>query len=372
MQNFCYKCGRSSEEAGQLINNLCHNCYKETHPLIEFPKIFKIKLCKNCNRYYLKGRWISTQTNDLEKILDTAIKENVPLQIKSVPQVNLKIISHITGNLDNILNRKQGSIDIEAIGTVHEALYDYKETYRERPVKIDLIICPSCLSLKKGAYQAVLHILTPKRNMLEKERDYIYSVINDECERWIQIDSLAYISKIRIKKGKLTFFIGSEKFARSLALLLSFQLGGNVKETYRAGSQKIPKEIKKNKLFISIYLPTFKVGDLLLVKNTLLFITKIKGKRVWGFNLKNHQKFIKPLRIFKNAKIIRQLNDLRSFIYFSQMRDAIHLMDRKNYQIYEIQKVPESIDLPIGGTLKGFEIENQIYLIPENLIPKDL
>jgi hypothetical protein len=70
-----------------------------------------------------------------------------------------------------------------------------------------------------------------------------------------------------MKKGKITFYIGSERFARVLASHLRYNIGGLLKETYKSGSRKIPKEVKLNRLYISLYLNPFIEGDLVGIKD---------------------------------------------------------------------------------------------------------
>ncbi|NVM53731.1 MAG: hypothetical protein HWN66_08510 [Candidatus Helarchaeota archaeon] len=353
-------------ENTKLIDNLCQQCYIELHPLLQFPLPLQLKLCKKCNRYYLKNRWISSPFESLEHILDSALKDVIPLQVEISPQAELEIKTHVFGKFESILKTNSITIDIQAIGHAHETLEIYPEVYKTRKVNLIFTVCPSCLSLRRGEYQAVLHILTPNREMLERERDYILSLVENESVRSTKLDFLAYITKFTMKKGKISFYIGSEKFARSLASIISYNLGGFLKETYKFGSRKIPKEVKRNKLYISLYLPTFVNGDLLWANNAPLFVIKVQGKSVVGINLTTHEKFKMPLKVLKNAKILQHWSDIRSFIYFSQTNETIQLMDLKNYEIFDVQKSSKYSELEVGRNIKGFEVDGKLYLIPNN------
>jgi NMD protein affecting ribosome stability and mRNA decay len=200
--------------------------------------------------------------------------------------------------------------------------------------------------------------------MTEHERDFILSLIENESAKSIKLDHLAYISKFTMKKGKITFFIGSEKFARSLASSFSYNLGGLIKETYKFGSLKIPKEVKQNKLYISVYLPTFIKGDLLWVKNTPMYVIKVQGKKVTCLNLIKYEKANLSLKLLKKVEILRYSNQILSFLYFSQTKDTIQLMDLKTYQIYEVSNSPKYSELEVGQYINGFDVKGQIYLIP--------
>jgi len=353
-----------SNEKSVFIDNLCDTCYIELHPLLKFSKPLILKICKKCNRFYLKDRWISSHSNELESILDNALKDIVPLQIDSSPRTEIEIQADVFGNIDSILKANSIDINIQAKGRSHGSLNIHNEVYKARKVSLVLTICPSCLSLKRGEFKAVLHIITPKRELLEQERDYIISVVERETGKSIKVDHLSYISKFTMKRGKITFYVGSEKFARSLASIINYNLGGILKESYKFGSHRIPKEVKKNKLYISLYLPSFVTGDLLRVNEAPFYVTKIQGKNVSGINLKTKEKFKRPLKTLKNASILLHASDLRSFIYFSQTKDTIQLIDLESNQIYEVPKSFEKSEFEIGKYLKGFEVDSRIYLIP--------
>ncbi len=365
MRNFCYKCGKIADKNTLLINNLCQKCYIELHPLLKFPHPLVIKLCKKCNRYYLKNQWISSHFEGLEFIIENAIKQIIPYQLEISPQTELEITSNVIGNLERILKMKSITIDIKARGRAYKTFELYTENYNSLKVSLNITVCISCLSLKRGIYQAVLHVLTPDREILDYERDLIFSIVEKESLKVNKFDKLAYISKFIMKKGKMTFFIGSEKFARSLAALLSYNLGGFLKMTYKFGSRKIPKEVKRNKLYISLYLLSFVDGDLLWVNNNPLYVTKISGNRVMGINLITYEKFKMPLKVLKKVKILLHSSDLRSFLYFSQTNETIQFIDLENYQIFEIPKSSKYSELDVGKYIKGFEVDGQLFLIPD-------
>ena len=166
-----------------------------------------------------------------------------------------------------------------------------------------------------------------------------------------------------MKKGKISFFIGSEKFARSLASIMSYNLGGTLKETYRFGSQRIPKEVKENRLYISLYLPSFVKGDLLWVKNTPVLVIDIRGKYVQCIDLMNYEKMKFPLKQLKDVEIVKRSNAVREFLFFARTKKTIQLMDLENYRIYELLYRPKYDELEIGKNIYGFDINGQIYLI---------
>ncbi|MFX1298423.1 MAG: NMD3-related protein [Promethearchaeota archaeon] len=367
MQNFCYKCGKLANEKNHLIENLCQQCYIQLHPLLKFPQPLQLKLCRKCSRYFLKNQWISSPFNKLEDILELAINETIPHQLVIHPNTELIISTNISENLESILRTNSIIIDIQGKGNVHKSLTPYIENYTAQKITLVFSICPSCLSLKRGEYQAVLHITAPGRQLTEQERDFILSFMDNQISKSIKIDHLAYISKFTMKKGKITFYIGSEKFARSLASNIKYQLGGiSLRETYKFGSRRIPKEVKQNKLYISIHLPSFIKGDLILVKNSPLYVTKVYGKKVSCINLNKHEKVTIPLKILKNPKILRHFNDLHSFLYFSQAQETIQLMDLQNYRIFEIPNSSKYDTLEIGKIINGFEVNGQIYLVLES------
>lgn len=365
MEHFCYKCGKIEKEIPFLIDNLCPDCYKPLHPLLKFPYPLEIKLCRKCYRIFIKNRWITPPESDIEEVLDYALKESLPSQISKNPQTSLKIIPHLGNNLDSIQSMNSLEVEIRATGRAHESLKEYTEVYQAQKVKLIFTVCPFCISYKRGEYEAVLHVLATDRELTDWEVDQTYSLVGNEVEKMINIDYLAYISKLTSKKGKITFYIGSERFARLVASILRFNLGGNLKETYSSGFQRIPKEVKRNKLYISLYLPSYTLGCLLLLNNLPIYITRIQSKYVTYLNLKTYEKTKVPQKQLENAQILRRKDDLRAYLYLSQTGQMIQLLDLETYQIFELSKSPFYNNLQIGDNLKGFELDGQILLILE-------
>ncbi|MDD1778705.1 MAG: hypothetical protein LUQ65_11110 [Candidatus Helarchaeota archaeon] len=366
METFCYKCGKIDKGNSVLIDNLCPTCYKTLHPLLKFPYPLEIKLCRKCYRFFVKNRWITPPESDLEEILDYALKESLPSQISKNPQSSLEIIPNLGNNLDSIQSMNSLEVEIRSTGRAHESLKEYTEIYHAQKVKLIFTVCPFCLSYKRGEYEAVLHVLAMDRDLTDWEVDQTYSLVGNEVEKMINIDYLAYISKLTSKKGKITFYIGSERFARLVASILRFNLGGNIKETYKSGSQRIPKEVKRNKLYISLYLPPYTLGCLLLLNNLPIYIVRIQSKYVTYLNLNTYEKTKVPQKQLENTQILRRKDDLRAYLYLSQTDQLIQLLDLESYQIFELSKSPLYNKLQIGDNLKGFELDGQILIIPDS------
>jgi NMD protein affecting ribosome stability and mRNA decay len=365
MEPFCYKCGKLEKENTLLIDNLCPNCYKTLHPLLKFPYPLEIKLCRKCYRIFINNRWITPPEPDIEDILDYAIKESLPYQISKNPQTTLEIIPKLGDNLDLIQSISSFELEIRSTGRAHESLQEYNEIYNTQKVKLKFTVCPYCMSLDRGEYQAVLHVLATGRNLTEWEIDQTYSLVGNEVEKMINVDFLAYISKLTSKKGKITFYIGSERFARLIASILHFNLGGSLKETYKSGFQRIPKEVKRNKLYISLYLPPYTLGCLLLLGNLPLYVTKIQSKYAAVINLNTYDHAKIPQKQLEDAQILKWSSDLRSYLYLSQTDQLIQLLDLENYQLFELSKSLLYNNLKVGDNLKGFELNGQILIIPE-------
>jgi len=364
MQNFCYKCGKSECPDTKLIENLCTNCYKDLHPLLDFPNSLQIKLCKKCNRFFSNNKWLSSPNFAIENVIDDALKESLPAQIYKKPQTRLEIASKLAEKPEYIPSINSIFIDIKAIGHAHESMNDYCESYNAQKVNIMFTICPFCLSFRRGDYQAVLHIISVDREFMDWEIDFIFSLLADEVEKMVNIDYLAYISKFTFKKSKITFYVGSEKFARLIASLIQFNLGGSLKETYKSNFRKISKDLKRNKLYISLYLPPYTINDLISLSNSVCYITKIQSKYVSYIDLKTFDRSKVPRKLLKNAQILKRKSDLRAYLYLSKTNEMMQILDLENYQIFEIILSPIYNNLEIGNYLKGFELNGEIFIIP--------
>jgi len=364
MQNFCYKCGKSKDEDTELIENLCLNCYKDSHSLLNFPNPLQIKLCKKCNRFFSNNKWVSSANSDIENVMDDALKESLPVQISKNPKTRLEITPNLVEKPEYIPSMNSIYVDIKAIGRAHESLKEYTEEYNAQKVNVFFSLCPFCLSFRRGDYQAVLHVIAVDRDLIDWEIDLIYSLVADKVEKMVNIDYLAYISKFTSKKSKITFYVGSEKFARLIASLIKFNLGGNLKETYKTGFRKIPKEVKRNKLYISLYLSAYTAGDLLFFNNSPVCITKIQSKYVTLVNLNTFNTSKVPQKLLENAQILKRKSDLRSYLYLSKTNEMMQFLDLENYQVFEIAISPMYGKLEIGNYLKGFEMNGQILIIP--------
>jgi len=353
---FCIECGNTNV---RLFNNRCKKCYIESHPLIKIKsKLSPIKICKECFNYYHK-QWTRPKSevpyDYFYEIIDQMISEIIEFD----DDVIIKFEINTPINL--IWINKALDLTIES----QKFFNEFNETlnyFTSISVKINFTYCDSCLKLKGGTYQAITNI-SRKKIFSNEDIDNFFDIIEKEINRLKSIDRNAIIPKHDITKFKIKLYFNSEKLAKNISQIIINTWGGTLTEFTMKGKKRGKIDKKSHKLIINIKLPEFSLGDILNVDENLYIVKSFKRDSINLFNLKT--KTSESFSLKKNFKyrIIKSKDELTKFLVISIYDDVIQIMDEKTYEIYEILKSDELLNINTDSKLIGLIYNKQIYII---------
>ena len=193
VKKICPVCGR---ETDILIEGVCPDCYRKSHPILEVPSSLKVLRCSNCGALYINGRWVRG-FRVLEKYVESRVKAKGVLE-----KVEVKI--------------RPGLAEVKAFGKAHPAIPEsYSEEYKVRLIYVN-DLCPTCRAELTQHEEAVIQVRVIGRDASEY-KDRVMDVVkvelvkNAERGRVIKVEDVERGFDIKVTNSKL---------ARSLALAI--------------------------------------------------------------------------------------------------------------------------------------------------------
>jgi nonsense-mediated mRNA decay protein 3 len=209
---FCFVCGKKTDE---LIEGYCEDCYSKKFKLIEVPKEFSLVICRKCSKINHENKWE-----------DSEIKELVKQKIKILGQdVEIKI-------------ERNDVLHVSAKGSFKDSKKLKEETY-EIPLKLNKVLCPNCLKISGGYYEAVLQL---RGNVTEETLDFV-----DE-----KIKSLKEFYRIKEVKNGFDLYTSNKSTANKIAKLLKDKFKADIKKSFKLITRKEGKDIYRNVILVSI------------------------------------------------------------------------------------------------------------------------
>jgi len=355
---FCINCGK---ENVKLLDNRCAHCYIIINPLIsKINKNPSIKICKNCFNYYDK-HWIKPKSNNFEDLLSEIINSKLNSFISFPKDTNIEFKFNITPEL-LWTNR---CFDLEIIAKRYFPEFDEELTSNLKfSVNVEFSLCNTCLRIKGGSYKAVVNI-TRKKQFTDDDIDEIFDIIEKDSIKLKLIDKNAFTSKYTIGRNKIKLYLNSEKFARKLSNSIINKFGGIMRESTLRKTKGENRSKKLDKLMISLKLPKFDIGDVVILDDVPHYIKSINRDQFSLLNLDTNK--IQKFSMKKESKLLllRSHEKLDKFIVICKFDDSIQIMDKKKYNIYEILKDQLNTDIENIHELSGFTYDDQIYIVPE-------
>ncbi|WP_069806416.1 60S ribosomal export protein NMD3 [Vulcanisaeta thermophila] len=177
MKRVCALCGR---ETDVLIEGLCPDCYRKTHPLARVKRDFVgIVRCPMCGSINYRGRWVRD-----EKVIKKLILESIePLGRVSGMEIE-----------DLSLRPSMNMVKVTLRGSVHDLIPEYTE-----PISVSVRyteeLCPRCRDLALERERAVLQVrsLIPLSDSI---KNLVLSIIRNEVSRSAERGSIVDINEV--------------------------------------------------------------------------------------------------------------------------------------------------------------------------------
>ena len=336
---FCPECGSSDKE---MIDNICIDCFLKDFQLLTIPPHINVTVCSHCNSKLEEGKWIESNI-PTEEIIYRALERNIKLEeIAKEEIIDLKI------------NKMRGSIAECTIEAEAKVLNETIQETHKTNVQIKKSACPTCSKRNSGYYEAVIQLRADERELTSEEKVYAEEIIFNTLNKLFKKDKLAYIAEKLNPKEGTDYYIGSYKSAKKVLTSLRKNFGGIVKESPRLISQDKSTGKGLYRIWISLRLPKFQIGDFIKYNNRvgqILFIDNDKGI---GIDLNTNENFSLPWNKYNNIEILKKREEIETTSIISKSPNMIQILEPNTYS---------AIDLEMKNIYKNLNIGDEIELI---------
>ena len=288
---FCVECGSTDKK---MVGNICIDCFLKDFQMIELPERIEVQICSHCNSKLEEGKW-SEEFIPEEEIIYRALERNI------------KISDEVSNEIINLeIDQMKGTIASCYVEVVGEVEGTQIEETQETEVKILKTVCPTCSKLQAGYYEAVIQFRADSRDIKKEEYEKADEVVERTLIKQSKKDKLAYCPQIAKLKEGYDYYIGSLKTGRKVAEALKDEFGGTIKESPRLISEDKSTGKGLYRIWISVRIPEFELGDIIRYENKLLQVNDIDKNRVTCTDIKDSKKHSIPLKqvVYRNVHII--------------------------------------------------------------------
>ncbi len=260
-RRFCVRCGKVESEDTPIINGLCPECFIKERYLIKLPHKFSITVCSGCGSLYIKGKWVYVGFDENE-IIRYYISNALIKRDTVYPEATDVSIDEVNYAPDRTLVKVSA-----AVGGVRLS----QELITE--VVIRRRLCPRCIKIKTGSYEALIQIRYEGGNV---DRELERKILNHLSRFGRLIES---ISEIKSVKDGLDIKVLNQGVARQVANIIKREFGAKITQSWEDAGYVSGK--RHSKLTISLRLPALRRGDIIEVGNDLNVVDDVsKGRLV--------------------------------------------------------------------------------------------
>ncbi len=319
----CPNCGKTKKE---FIDNICKDCYRDSHSLVEGFKNIIIEKCPLCDAYRYKRRF-------LKNALNQVIKDYI------IFDKNTRI-SSVTTELE------RGNANITIKGTLLDE--ELTEEYTV-PMKLIKATCSRCGKKGTQYFEGILQIRSKLHENIELAFDYIQKELKKADKKGIYCNK-----RIKLKNG-VDFVLTDKNYVKELAKKVFDEFGFEMKVNAQLFSRNKMTSKDIFRVNAVVQLPDFKKEDVLKIEEMLLKVISVRGKRLHAYDLDKNKKVKVDL---KNYKIIATEED-----YFEtevvQDMPIVKVLHPTNFQAVELQN---SASLKVGEKVRVLVIGDKVWL----------
>lgn len=203
--DFCPFCGKTD---ARFIKGLCEECYQKKHRIVEFPASIEFEKCRHCAKIRVSQKWFPLKKESLALIAEKAVKvldlEN-PVKSVSVKESNGGFLAEIsiTGAIDSVPMHFE----------------------KEIPFFPKTVLCDPCMRLSSQYFEAIIQLRGDDPLKVKKAFSLVTGYFKAESRK----NSLAAITEVLEKSGRIDLKIGSKKAAYHAAKLVEREIGAQIK-----------------------------------------------------------------------------------------------------------------------------------------------
>ena len=247
MRRVCALCGR---ETDILIEGLCPDCYRKTHPLVRVKRDFVgIVRCPSCGAILYRGRWVR----------DPRVIEKLILE-------SLEYMGRVTNTSIETLSLKPGlnTAVVRVRGSVHELISDYDEEVQVK-VRYSEELCPRCRDMINERERAIVQVrsVIPMSGQLKK---LIIDIVRKETIR----DERSGFLKVEDVGEGFDIKLSDQGLARTIAYKIHKAMPSKVTESQSVVRGRGDKVVTK--LNISVVLVPLTRGSIIIYSNKPYYV----------------------------------------------------------------------------------------------------
>lgn len=240
-------CGR---ETDILIEGLCPDCYRKTHPLARVKRdVVGIVRCPSCGAILYRGRWVRDP-----KVIEKLILESI------------EYMGRVTNASIETLSLRHGlnTAVVKVRGSVHELISDYDEEVQVK-VRYSEELCPRCRDMINERERAVVQIrsIIPMSGQLRRLIIDIVrkETIKDERSGFLRVEDVGEGFDIKLSDQGL---------ARTIAYKIHKAVPSKVTESQSVVRGRGDKVVTK--LSISVILVPLTRGSVIIYSNRPYYV----------------------------------------------------------------------------------------------------
>ncbi|MDL2246765.1 hypothetical protein LJB96_04025 [Methanobrevibacter sp. OttesenSCG-928-K11] len=349
---FCPECGSTDKK---MIDNICIDCFLKDFHMITVPDTIEVEICSHCNGKLEKGKWKDIEIPQ-EEIIYRALENNIQINdLVEDDEIELEIVQ-MRGTIAECY--------VEIIGKVYGKSL---EESHDVNVRLNKTVCPNCSKRNSGYYEAVIQFRADKREIDSQEFETADEIVLNTLDKLFDKDKLAYLVQIAKPKEGHDYYIGSYKSSKKVVRALQEEFGGIIKESPRLISEDKSTGKGLYRIWISLRIPKFRVGDFIKYDDKNGEITYISGSKVQCVELTNHKPFSIQWKNYESIELIKNKEDIEKTNIISKSPSLIQILDPSTYEVVDLKMTKELEGLNIGDDVYIIKIENQIYILAKKL-----
>lgn len=345
---FCPECGSTDKP---MIGNICIDCFLKDFQMIEIPKNIEITICKHCNSKIEEGKWLESNLPE-DEIVYRTLERNIKINDNVENEIIDLEIDQIKGSTFKCI--------INVIGEIYDR--QVEETH-DVNVKIIKTACPTCSKIQSGYYESVVQFRADTRDITSSEYEKADKIVNRTLNKQHEKDKLAYCPQIaKLKEGR-DYYIGSLKSGRKVANALKEEFGGILKESPRLISEDKSTGKGLYRIWISIRIPEFEIGDFIKYQNKILQVEDIGKNRVVAIDIKTNKKYTIPWKDTEDLELIKKQKDIEKANVISKSPTNIQILDPCDYSVVDLAIKEGQKEVKIGEDVDIIKINDYYYLL---------
>ena len=133
------------------------------------------------------------------------------------------------------------------------------------------------------------------------------------------------------------------------------------KYNYKAKDKSTGKGLYR--IWISVRIPEFELGDIIRYENKLLQVNDIDKNRVTCTDIKDSKKHSIPLKHMEEIELVKKQEEIETTTIISKSPKTIQILDPVDYSAVDLEMKEELSDCEIGDEIRLIKIDNYIYLV---------